>query len=509
MSSPSIFFRKLITSKRLRCLSTNPEIVCGSLLFLILIIHGATIGLTDDEAYYWVLAQKPALGYAYHPPMVAWVIAGAQFIFRGSSTAIVRFPAIFSAALVLVFTLQWLREVGVAREKVYSAASIIVSLAGLFALSWMIVPDLPMFLGWILMFRATWRICFGPSEKLAPSYILLFAASVLSLLSKYSAVLMFASSMAAVWSWAPRERRFKTLAVLFSGGLLAAVPIVLWNSTHEWASILYQIRDRHEGGSLSFVRWARFWVIELFGAGPFLLIYGFGILRRKWRDISLIERYVWVWAAPAVLVFGLQPLWSDFKPHWALVAWWPFVIALAWRFTKEGPEGRRLAVMQRWYGLSLGALVLLLCHVPLVNAFISQPKLDVSNDLYGWHLLKDYVIAIPGNEAMNLPVVGSRYQTASQAYFSLGPDARVTMLPRDLKARDEWPTLQVSDSEGPEWPTLTKSILFVGDNRYDAPPEFKGASCKKTPGVTEFRGGKLAKKIDVWRCDPITTMTTN
>lgn len=490
-------------SKHLRFLNEYPEYVCGFLLFTVLMLHGATIGLTDDEAYYWALAQKPALGYAYHPPMVAWVIAAAQWIFHwivpASNTAVVRLPAIASSSAVLVITLQWLREVGVGREKIYSAASIIVSLAGLFALSWMIVPDLPMFLGWMLMFRATWWICFGVSQNLKWVYLLLFGASVFSLLSKFSAVLMFASAFLSVLIWAPRDRIWKTLGALTLGGIVAAAPIVEWNRAHEWASILYQIRDRHEGGSLSLVRWARFCVIEIFGVGPFLLYSGFAMLRKRGPDFSVLERFVWVWAGPAVLIFGLQPLWSDFKPHWALVAWWPFILALALSHVKKP---NRAAVWQRRYGLTLGVLVLFFCHVPLVNIMISNPKLDVTNDLYGWRLLKSYLVTLPGNADMSMPVIGSRYQTASQAYFALGPEAKVTMLPRDLKARDEWPTLSVSVGEGPDWPKLTKPVLFVGDNRYDAPPEFPGAHCAKTPGFAEFRGGKLAKRIDVWRCDP-------
>lgn len=490
-------------SKHLRYLKDYPEISSGAALFLVLWAHGSTIGLTDDEAYYWVLAQKPAMGYAYHPPMVAWSIAFFQWLFHfiglGSAPGVVRLPAILSASAVLSLTLQWMREVGVAREKVYSAASVIVSLAGLFALSWMIVPDLPMFLGWILMFRATWWICFNPEKELKSAYFLLFFSAVFSLLSKYSAVFMFLSSFLAAVFWAPKQRIFKTLAVLFLAGVAAAIPIVLWNYSHEWASILYQIRDRHEGGSLSLVRWARFLVIEFFGVGPFLLIYGFKVLLDKSKPMTTVERFVWLWAAPPVLVFGLQPLWSDFKPHWALVAWWPFMLLLAIRHT----HGRCFfAIWQRRYGLTLAFLVLFFCHVPVVNALIDHPKLDVTNDLYGWRLLKNYLKSLAGNENLKTPVIGSRYQTASQAYFALGPDARVTMLPRDLKARDEWPTLGVSETEGPDWSPLNQTILFVGDNRYDAPPEFPHTKCDRLPGVRENRGGKLAKEIYVWRCEP-------
>ena len=43
-------------------------------LFLTLLLHGALLGPTDDEAYYWLLAQTPSLGFAFHPPGVLWLI---------------------------------------------------------------------------------------------------------------------------------------------------------------------------------------------------------------------------------------------------------------------------------------------------------------------------------------------------------------------------------------------------------------------------------------------------
>ena len=51
-----------------------------ALIALAYLIQGACVGMTDDEAYYWVLSQKPALGYAFHPPMVAWLIALTRFV---------------------------------------------------------------------------------------------------------------------------------------------------------------------------------------------------------------------------------------------------------------------------------------------------------------------------------------------------------------------------------------------------------------------------------------------
>jgi len=37
------------------------------------VVAGMT-GLTDDEAYYRLLASVPAMSYVDHPPMAAWMI---------------------------------------------------------------------------------------------------------------------------------------------------------------------------------------------------------------------------------------------------------------------------------------------------------------------------------------------------------------------------------------------------------------------------------------------------
>jgi 4-amino-4-deoxy-L-arabinose transferase-like glycosyltransferase len=494
-----------------RWLINSPELFFAFALFAILMVHGATIGLTDDEAYYWVLAQKPALGYAYHPPMVAWLIALSQAlvgpIFGAASAVVVRLPAALCSAFVLTSALGWLKQVGVGREKIPGSAGVIVSLAGLFALSWMMVPDLPLFLGWMLVFRATWNICFGSNESWK-DVGLIFIGTAVALLSKYSAVLLSLSSLIAILIWAPRERRLRAFTATVLGGVLAAIPILLWNMSHEWASILYQIRDRHEGGSFSLVRWLRFWAIELFAGGPALIIFSFVLMFRSLKDSAdKTEKFLSLFAAPVAVVFCLQPLWADFKPHWALVVWWPMVLGLALAWAKQGSGWAR---WQTRYGLTLGAVVLVCCHVPVVQYAIYQakseqadPRLDVTNDLYGWQKLGEFLRKQPGNEDLSIPVLGSRYQTASQAWFALGAKAKVSMLPLDVKSRDEWPNLSVSKSLGPDWSELTHPIFFVADNRYDAAPEFPHSHCNKAGRVQEDRAGYPAKWIDVWRCEPM------
>ena len=45
------------------------------------------LGLGNDEAYHWLYAEHPALGYYDHPPMMAWVEpAGLALPGAGAST---------------------------------------------------------------------------------------------------------------------------------------------------------------------------------------------------------------------------------------------------------------------------------------------------------------------------------------------------------------------------------------------------------------------------------------
>lgn len=474
------------------------------LVFTAILLQGAWIGLTDDEAYYWVLAQKPASGYAFHPPAVALCIALAQAAFGWLTgihcEALVRLPAATFGALLVWLAMKWYsRTIAPAPER---GGLVLVAFAGVYALSWMMVPDFPLLAGWTIAFVATWELCFA---ELAPRWATpaLALGLALAILSKYSGVLAAASSAGAIWIWAPRERRFKALGAVVAGVTVASLPILWWNARHGWASILYQISERHGGSEISIIRYLRFWLIEFVLMGPALFIFLIGMVRKALvRRATSAELFCLAWLVPGALVFCSQPIWADFKPHWALIVWWPAALAMGLAVS-QGEVSRRLRRAHLCYGLALIGLVWVSCHYPLLPQVARvfgvssiDPKLDVTNDLYGWTSLRHLIPA-------DLPVVGARYQTASQAAFAL-PDGekRVTLLPRDLKAMDEWPDLGVSDGQGPSWPRLRSPVIFVGDNRYDAGPEYPGARCARIEAFGHLRAGYEAKTIYVWKCEP-------
>lgn len=504
-------------------------------LFILLLIHGSLLGMSDDEAYYWVLAQRPALGYAFHPPAIAWIIAlfqlfGSWFIsfchllhlpftLKLNSSFWVRLPAALLVAGTLALALRWLKIASNAnaKEGLGRGLLVLISFAGFFALGWMMVPDLPLFFGWMLAFYGTWKLCFENDSKSQADNTMIFLGVLLTILSKYSGIFVAASCLISIFLFAPRPKKVAAFIAVLVGSSLAIAPTIMWNATHSWTSILYQLRDRHQGGELSLLRYGRFWLLEALLAGPIVILYIFNVIKQaalgfepnKSPNKSKVKaRFFLAWIIPPAAVFCVQPLWSDFKLHWAFIVWWPLALYLSLETTHRFKWPAKIQVA---YGLTLGGLILLSCHLPLGNFIVStfsheyDPKIDATNDLYGWSEFHQFVI---NTNADSIAIVGSHYQTAAQAAFAMGSGAKVTMLPKDMNAlrassnnsNGEWPSLGVSENEGPEWPRLTASVLYVADNRYDAPPAFKQSECHKLGRLEKTRFSFKAKWIDLWKC---------
>ncbi|MFZ9596204.1 MAG: ArnT family glycosyltransferase [Bdellovibrionia bacterium] len=517
-------------------------------LILILLFQASTLGLSDDEAYYWVLSQKLSWSYAFHPPAVAAFIAGAQNLlgwFLGSHSEVVaRLPAVLCSGAVLGLSLKWLGQVRAwglftpvetpcamfpsQEEWDWKAqripASILLSFWGFFSLSWMMVPDLPLFLGWMLLFTEASQVCLREPKPWSGLTLALGAGLVLN--SKYSGVLAVMSCGLSLVLLAKTSARRFLLGCLGLGSLLGVLPVLIWNASHEWASILYQIRDRHEGGGISWIRYLRFWGAELVFAGPGVIVSALLLSVRPVKSMCLgllkhralprtVETYLFLWLFPALLVFGIQPLFSEFKAHWAFIAWWPGVLALALqsvRLNSRRPQWLFAGMaVQVVYGLLLFIFISVSLHTPWITRVAQflvspssavDPRWDVTHDFYGWNQLQEHLEQTLTAEQKKLPVIGSRYQTASQAWFYL-PHHRVTFLPRSLKEMDEWPDLKVSQGQGPQWPRLTQEVLFVADHRYSQGPQFQNAKCETLTRLTAFRENLVAKWIDVWICRPL------
>lgn len=495
----------------------RPETRAGLLLFLALSLVAATLGIADDEAYYWALAQSPRGGFAYHPPGVLWGIALTRFLFGGLSRAadlwVLRLSSVFCATFAFVVAMRWVRRVFGERASLAQIGILLVSFPGLFALGWMAVPDWGLLAGMTLLWSATWSVCFSPVLRGGERELAgLAAGAALVMVCKLSGVLPVLSAVLCIAVWSTGKRRGRALAVLALGAALGGFPFLLWNARHEWVALLYQVRDRHGGWSdASVLRMARFWGVQLLACGAPLVAWTFWLLRSGLAPERRTARFAALWIFPPLLLYGLQPLWGESKPHWGFVAFWPAL--MVWAGAKGDELWRQARRFQVIQAAVVSVLALLTCYTPLLSRAgeiwsgrVPAPTSDIGNDFWGW---QEFAPWLAERGRAGLPVLASRYQVAGQAAFALrGTGARVEQVPRDARERADWKDLGVTSTWGPGWPRLVKRALFVADSRYSDTPQFAGARCVSVGRLETTRHwwGRTypGRWIEGWDCEPTT-----
>jgi 4-amino-4-deoxy-L-arabinose transferase-like glycosyltransferase len=208
----------------------------------------ALIGLTEDEAYYRLWALAPAMGYLDHPPMAGWIIAFGRWV-GGDTPFGIRFPAILVSLLgpfVLWRTTAILFGPIAARRAVWIALVMpLLAVGGV-----IVTPDTPSVLFWGL---AGWALAELYVSRNANWWLGVGAFAGLGLLSKYSNLFVGASIL--LWlSLLRTNRTWFRCWQLWAGGavaILLALPVLLWNYQHDWASFAKQFGRVGQGNGVT------------------------------------------------------------------------------------------------------------------------------------------------------------------------------------------------------------------------------------------------------------------
>ncbi len=225
-------------------------------LTLFRLLYIALIPITPQEAYYWLYAQFPALGYFDHPPMAAYSILLGTSLFGDSVFGVKLMGVVWSAAsnILLYFTIlqapRWSLILGKSSARKVAIYGVILynltSFSHIYAIS--IMPDTPLIFFWLLtiFFVQRWFI-----EKKSWYWLLAGASLGLAMLSKYTAFMVlpgivlyllidsrYRSALFSLWPW---------LGLLLAAAVFS--PVIFWNANHEWASFLFQFGDRAEAAS--------------------------------------------------------------------------------------------------------------------------------------------------------------------------------------------------------------------------------------------------------------------
>jgi 4-amino-4-deoxy-L-arabinose transferase-like glycosyltransferase len=363
------------------------------------------VGLTIDEAHYWVYAKFLDLSYFDHPPFIAYLIKASTLIF-GNNEFAVRFPVVlifFFASWILFMCTKKLYN-----EKTAFVAIVLLNVLPLFSFfgSVIAVPDSPLALFWMLALFV-FILLIETNNK---NYWYLLGIVVgLAMLSKYNAIFIpFSIFMFLVLSphhrfWFKRKEPY--LAVIIS--ILMFLPVIVWNIENNWASFGFQLN--HGLGS----SWPKF-SFTLFGksigaqvgyVSPLLFLLfiaaSFLCVKEAYQKKDRPALIIACFSLPILIFFNGVATFNEILPHWPAMGYLVLSIYAA-RLTLKFWHIKwfRMYSYAAW-ALALFMTIIAPLHVlyrilpiekfipknqieKVKHGILELERIDVTNEVYGW-----------------------------------------------------------------------------------------------------------------------------
>jgi hypothetical protein len=325
------------------------------------VLRGVYAGLTDlrtDEAYYWTWSKENVLSFLDHPPMVAWFIRFGTAIFGDTN-----FGARFSGLVAMLLTQGLLADMVWRVTRDVRAVVIVVAMmeASLYygLLMTKVSPDVPLVLFVTAMAWALVRLAESGDGRwwLAAG---VFAG--LAALSKFTIVLLLPAVLAFMWvpAWRGRWLRSPYPWAAAAIAVLLFMPVLVWNSQHDWASFRFQAVRATASHPLELRTLGEFIGLQ-FGLVGFVLlpVVLTGVVLTAWRGHRRKEA-VAILLSTAVIVPCVYFLWKSLSLRvgdtWPTFIW-PFGFAAAAinlsMLQKEGWSASFVAMSFRWANIAI------------------------------------------------------------------------------------------------------------------------------------------------------------
>ncbi|MBV8579444.1 MAG: glycosyltransferase family 39 protein, partial [Candidatus Eremiobacteraeota bacterium] len=162
-------------------------------------VAAAKVPLTGDEAYYWEWSKHLALGYADHPPMVAYLIA--PFSWSTENPILIRLGFLLCGVVATLAAAAAAKRL-TGDERAGMVTALAMTLAPMLSVGFVIAtPDGPLMAGWALCLYLAVR---ASQTRARADFVLLGFALAFALLSKMFAFALLAGIVA--WALAPSRR---------------------------------------------------------------------------------------------------------------------------------------------------------------------------------------------------------------------------------------------------------------------------------------------------------------
>ncbi len=195
------------------------------------LLHAGTSGLLDDEAYYWMYAQYPSIGYFDHPPMIGLLIKCGYTLFANELG--LRFFIVLMSTGTIWGIDALLRN---RNDRLFYGMALsmgIMQVGGIIA-----VPDIPLMFFVVLFFLAYRR--FLQRQGLLETIALSLTIAGM-LYSKYHGVLIVFFSLIPHYYLLKKWQTWMTALLAFA----LFSPHLYWQYAHDYPSFRYHLFERN------------------------------------------------------------------------------------------------------------------------------------------------------------------------------------------------------------------------------------------------------------------------
>lgn len=398
-------------------------------------------------------AQEPAWGYFSKPPLIAWLIGGAQGL-CGTGAACVRAPSTLAWAVTALAVFGVAASLGGTRAAMWAGLCALLAPGAAFSAR-IASTDAPLLMFWALTLLALVRLRAGGGR----GWLSVLAAGLgLGLLSKY-AMAYWLGCLAVAAAVDPATRvllRRPDVWLALAGGLLLVAPNLIWNLDHGGVTWRHTA-DNATGEGWRFQPSAGlgFVAAQFVLAGP--VVFGLmGAALARARGLNADARLCLAFSAPILLALTVLAFAGRAHANWAATGF----IAL---FVLAGllMVHRRIG---RWLvgGLAFGILMQALLLVGDAMA----PRLEVGrayDRVLGWEAMAGQVEEAVRGQGVSVVVAETRADAVALIHGMRDRPIAVRVWPaaagraprdhfemsRPLEAASS-PVLAVSTCPGPE-----------------------------------------------------------
>jgi undecaprenyl-diphosphatase len=357
-------------------------IIFVALVVLWKLFLSAALQLHPDEAYYWLWSKRLDLGYFDHSPMVAYFIKLTTF-FSDSELA-VRFSSII--ALLILSVLMWNFTKKMFGQTAAAASVIVVNSMPITLVGAIVItPDTPAFLFFSCAVYFLWRLIETNETKFWYLTGLFFG---LALLSKYTAVLF---GLCVIVYMILDKKLFwfknKHFYLMFVLSFVIFLPVIIWNSAHDWISFSFQLSHGLSSSKIYFN-----YVLEYLGAqclvvGPFIFIAGISAAFSYFFSKESKKIFLASFCMPVIIFFMLTALKRYPGANWPSLAYFSFAIMTAQYLVCGGVIKRKILII----GIAFNVIVSVLLGLhakysifPIYKISASAAIADATNWFSGW-----------------------------------------------------------------------------------------------------------------------------